>query len=157
MQKQTITKTQFIIEEEDIGTFKKCLDYCYHRIQKHKCGIEGIIDIEKLNKLRKMFSGDGEARPEPCEKKSDSNKNLVFGYDFALANLNKLDNAITAFLVKEGVMEKTILKRGEEKKSDFNKHYCGSDGKKEPTKEPTMEEEVLEYLIKKGIVKVILF
>ena len=44
------------LNEAEQRLTKTCLDYCYHRITKHEAtGIEGHIDINELDELRKSL------------------------------------------------------------------------------------------------------
>lgn len=54
--KQTTTK-EFVLSEKEAKIVKKCLDYCWHRLSKHKkCGINGVVKVEDVALLRKEFS-----------------------------------------------------------------------------------------------------
>ena len=55
MRKKIHLRTEYILEEKDINTIKECLNYCYHRLSKHKCGIAGIVNLDKVNRLRDEF------------------------------------------------------------------------------------------------------
>jgi len=44
-----------LISKQDIKYTKICLDYVFHRLTKHKCGISDMISIETINRLRKQF------------------------------------------------------------------------------------------------------
>lgn len=49
---ETVSST--IIEEDEAKIIRTCLDYCYHRLVRHdKCGISGIVNVDKLNNIRK--------------------------------------------------------------------------------------------------------
>lgn len=56
MKKQTTQKTEYIIEQDEINTIKTCLDYCYHRLTNHSCGISDYVNINKLDKIRKTLN-----------------------------------------------------------------------------------------------------
>lgn len=56
MRKQTIQKTEYILEEKDIRIVKDCLNYAFHRVTKHKkTGISGIFPPD-LDYLRQQFN-----------------------------------------------------------------------------------------------------
>ena len=45
--------TEYILSEKEVKLVKVCLDYIYHRLEKHEsCGIRGVINRDDLNKLR---------------------------------------------------------------------------------------------------------
>ena len=45
---------KYIFDGKEIRLIKYCLDYCYHRLTKHMtCGIDTLVDVEELNKIRK--------------------------------------------------------------------------------------------------------
>ena len=53
MRKQKITKTEYVLEIQDIGLIKDCLNYCYHRIKKHNKFCKAHFD--HIQELRKQF------------------------------------------------------------------------------------------------------
>ena len=53
MIKKKIESFKYVLEEQDIQTIKECLNYCYHRLTKHKC--EAPIDLDKVQRLRSEF------------------------------------------------------------------------------------------------------
>lgn len=74
---QPIKKTEFIIEEQDIGTFKKCLDYCAHRLREHKCGIAGIVDEKKLEQIREYLQKSKDCKEsEDCKNINEPVENI---------------------------------------------------------------------------------
>lgn len=52
MIKKIIQQVEYTLENKDIKIVRNCLDYCYHRLKKHKCGISGMVNLTELNKLR---------------------------------------------------------------------------------------------------------
>ncbi len=55
-QAKMIETNEFIIDERDARIIIECLNYCAHRLTKHgKCGIRGMVSLDKINKLRKEF------------------------------------------------------------------------------------------------------
>ena len=54
---EVIKRSKYVLEEKDIYTIKQCLNYGYHRLNRHRgCGIDGIVDIREINRLRKEFN-----------------------------------------------------------------------------------------------------
>lgn len=61
--KQTTTK-EFVLSEKEANTVKKCLDYCWHRLSKHKkCGINGVVDVNDVATLREGIGFDFDKCP----------------------------------------------------------------------------------------------
>ena len=56
MKKQTkkIEITEYVFSKEEAKILKICLDYyCWHRLNFHESGIDGMVSVKKINKLRK--------------------------------------------------------------------------------------------------------
>jgi len=50
-------KIEYVLEPEEARMIKTCLDYCSHRLRKHKeCGIHETVDLKDVDKLRKGIS-----------------------------------------------------------------------------------------------------
>jgi len=48
------TIKEYILTEEEIKLIRECLNYCFHRLDKHdNSGIKGRVNIQKLDILRK--------------------------------------------------------------------------------------------------------
>ena len=52
MKIQTVQKTEYSFDEKDATTIKACLDYCFHRINKHA---KPIADFNEVQRLRREF------------------------------------------------------------------------------------------------------
>lgn len=52
MKKIITKKTECLINERETKLIEICLDYTWHRLTKHKCGIDGMVNIKELNQLR---------------------------------------------------------------------------------------------------------
>jgi len=52
MKQQKIETIQHILEEKDIKTLKRVLNYTIHRIREHGKGLKQGLDLEEINRLR---------------------------------------------------------------------------------------------------------
>jgi len=85
MKKQTTQTTEYIIEQDEIGIIKTCLDYCSHRLINHKCGIDNFVNLDKLNKIRKTLN---EKDNKEIFKKMDEDMDIMTNYLMGFAGKN---------------------------------------------------------------------
>ena len=51
---QQIKEIKYTLEKQDIAVIKQCLNYCYYRLIYHKnTGLNGIVELDEINRLRK--------------------------------------------------------------------------------------------------------
>lgn len=54
MKKRNITKIEIALEEHEARMVMHCLDYCHHRLTKHKAkGLKDLVRLTRVDKLRK--------------------------------------------------------------------------------------------------------
>jgi len=75
MKKQTTQTTEYIIEQDEIGTIKICLDYCSHRLNNHKCGISDYVNPGKLSEIRKTLNEKNDK--EIFKKMDEDNEKFI--------------------------------------------------------------------------------
>lgn len=45
---------EFLLNSTEMKIVRHCLDYCYHRLQKHpECGLKDVVTVSQVDRLRK--------------------------------------------------------------------------------------------------------